>query len=266
MMAAKSFVFRFGDVEVRERELSVTKAAQTVAVEPKAFRVLLILLRNPGRLVTKDELLNAVWPNVTVGENSLARAVALLRKTLDDDTREPRYIATIPTAGYRFIHPVEAFQDACEEPTGVVPVQADPHPRHISGRKLLTFTLMAGAAGTLATWIWWFWSRPLAPPRITEYTQVTHDGRDKWLAGIDGNRLYFTQMSPRSVNQIGVNDVDQTARRIFRSALRLCSAGSAIKLCRFSIILEGKNIAIRTSLVFSIDSRGRSCLRIYAVS
>ena len=56
-MAAKSFVFRFADIEVREREFSLTKAGETLAVEPKAFRVLLILLRNPRKLVTKEELL-----------------------------------------------------------------------------------------------------------------------------------------------------------------------------------------------------------------
>lgn len=47
MMATKSFVFRFGDVEVREREFALVKAGEMLPVEPKAFRVLLILLRNP---------------------------------------------------------------------------------------------------------------------------------------------------------------------------------------------------------------------------
>jgi DNA-binding winged helix-turn-helix (wHTH) protein len=66
MMAAKSFVFRFADVEVREREFALVKAGETVAVEPKAFRVLLILLRNPGKLIPKQELLDAVWGDAAV--------------------------------------------------------------------------------------------------------------------------------------------------------------------------------------------------------
>ena len=56
-MAGKSFVFRFADVEVREREFSLTKAGERIAIEPKAFRILLILLRNPQKLFPKDELL-----------------------------------------------------------------------------------------------------------------------------------------------------------------------------------------------------------------
>ena len=52
-MASKFSVFRFGDVEVREREFSLLKSGATLPVEPKAFRVLLILLRNPGKLIAK---------------------------------------------------------------------------------------------------------------------------------------------------------------------------------------------------------------------
>ena len=61
MMGNKSFVFRFSDVEVREREFSLLKAGKVLTVEPKAFRVLLHLLRNPQKLISKEELLNSVW-------------------------------------------------------------------------------------------------------------------------------------------------------------------------------------------------------------
>lgn len=106
VMDRKPCVFRFEEYEVSERDLSVARAGKTLALEPKALRVLLYLVRNPGRLVTKDELLSAVWADTAVTENSLSRVVALLWKVLDDDIREPRFIATVPTAGYRFICPV----------------------------------------------------------------------------------------------------------------------------------------------------------------
>ena len=99
MIEHKCFVFTFADVEVREREFCIVKAREVLPVEPKAFRVLLFLIRNPHRLITKDELLNAVWNDVAVSENSLTRSIALLRRLLGDDTREPRYIATVPTVG-----------------------------------------------------------------------------------------------------------------------------------------------------------------------
>jgi Tol biopolymer transport system component/DNA-binding winged helix-turn-helix (wHTH) protein len=103
MTEHKSLVFRFDDVEVREREFLLIKAGEALPVEPKAFRVLLFLLRNPGRLVTKDEVLGAVWNDCAASDNSLTRSIATLRRLLNDDTHEPRYIATVPTVGYRFL-------------------------------------------------------------------------------------------------------------------------------------------------------------------
>lgn len=73
--------------------------------------MLIVLLRNPHRLITKDELLDAVWRDCAVSENSLTRSIALLRRLLGDDTHEPRYIATVPTVGYRFLCDVESAED-----------------------------------------------------------------------------------------------------------------------------------------------------------
>src|SRR5271163_3939004 len=111
MTEHKCFVFNFADVEVREREFSIVKAGELLPVEPKAFRVLLFLLRNPHRLIAKDELLDEVWNDCAVSDNSLTRSIALLRRLLGDDTREPRYIATVPTVGYRFLCDVKVAED-----------------------------------------------------------------------------------------------------------------------------------------------------------
>jgi DNA-binding winged helix-turn-helix (wHTH) protein/Tol biopolymer transport system component len=108
----KSFVFKFEDIEVREREFMLLKGGHAQAVEPKAFRVLLFLLRNPRRLVTKEEILNAVWSDSAVTDNSLTRSIATLRKLLGDDSREPRFIATVPTVGYRFLCNVVATEES----------------------------------------------------------------------------------------------------------------------------------------------------------
>jgi len=117
MTEHKYFVFRFEDVEVREREFTVWRAGEALQVEPRAFRVLLFLLRNPQKLISKDELLDAVWNDCAVSENSLTRSVALLRRILADDSREPRYIATVPTIGYRFLCDVQAIEEGDTAPT-----------------------------------------------------------------------------------------------------------------------------------------------------
>jgi eukaryotic-like serine/threonine-protein kinase len=118
MTEHKCFVFTFADVEVREREFSIVKGGELLPVEPKAFRVLLFLLRSPHRLIKKDELLDAVWSDCAVSDNSLTRSIALLRRLLGDDTHEPRYIATVPTVGYRFLCDVKVVEDGFAGPNG----------------------------------------------------------------------------------------------------------------------------------------------------
>jgi hypothetical protein len=61
------------------------------------------LLENPGRAVPKEDIMAVVWPDTFVSENSLTRAIAQIRKVLDDDPKAPRYIETIPTVGCRFV-------------------------------------------------------------------------------------------------------------------------------------------------------------------
>jgi Tol biopolymer transport system component/DNA-binding winged helix-turn-helix (wHTH) protein len=124
-MEHRGCVFRFADVEVHEREFSVIKAGEVLPLEPKAFKVLQFFVHNPGRAIPKDELLDAVWNDCEVTENSLTRSIALLRRQLGDDIREPRYIATIPTVGYRFLCDVQVTEDgfgplAKSDPNGSV--------------------------------------------------------------------------------------------------------------------------------------------------
>ena len=107
MTGDKCIVFKFADVEVREREFRLIKAGEVLPVEPKAFRVLLFLLRNPQKLIAKEELLNAVWGDTAVTESSLTRTIAQLRRLLGDEIRSPHYIETVATVGYRFLCPVE---------------------------------------------------------------------------------------------------------------------------------------------------------------
>src|ERR1700722_6906075 len=129
MTEHKCFVFTFADVEVREREFCIVKAGELLPVEPKAFRVLLFLLRSPHRLIPKDELLDAVWNDCAVSDNSLTRSIALLRRLLGDDTREPRYIATVPTVGYRFLCDVDAVDhSAPSNPETAGPAEYGPIP------------------------------------------------------------------------------------------------------------------------------------------
>lgn len=99
-------VFRFADVEVCETDFSVTRDGSRLTPEPKALRVLLYLLHHPGRVIRKNELLDAVWGDTAVTEDALVRTIVVLRRLLGDDPHEPRFIETVATVGYRFICPV----------------------------------------------------------------------------------------------------------------------------------------------------------------
>jgi DNA-binding winged helix-turn-helix (wHTH) protein len=79
------------------------RGTDQISLSPKAFSVLLYLAERQGRLVTKQELLDAVWPDIHVTEGVLKRAVLEIRKALDDDPEEPRFIQTLHRRGYRFL-------------------------------------------------------------------------------------------------------------------------------------------------------------------
>ncbi len=106
-MDDKSLIYQFDDVHVDLEKFEVVKAESRVRIEPKAFEVLVFLIENRGRLVEKKELLDAVWKDAFVTENAMTRIIAQLRKALGDDSKEAKYIETVPTRGYRFIAEVK---------------------------------------------------------------------------------------------------------------------------------------------------------------
>lgn len=117
-MDEKFQVFQFDDVRIEPAAFRVWKSGAAVALEPKAFEVLLFFIQNSGRVVTKRELLDAVWKDTFVSENALTREIALLRKALGEEARKAKYIETVPTRGYRFIaeiHHSVSRQTAHEE-------------------------------------------------------------------------------------------------------------------------------------------------------
>jgi DNA-binding winged helix-turn-helix (wHTH) protein/Tol biopolymer transport system component len=197
IMAGKSFVFRFDDVEVREREFTLVKAGKELTVEPKAFRALLVLLRNPQKLISKEELLNCMWGDAAVGDGSLTRSIWLLCRVLNDDINEPRYIATVATVGYRFICPVEVLERAvATNPENSIHGFVDKSiPATRPERRIRTFRLRWVVVGAVLAvglaCMTWYLRLPLPTLRVSTYTQITRDGRSESAVGTDGIRLYL---------------------------------------------------------------------------
>ena len=97
----------FGEFRLDETTGRLLKGDRPVALTPKAFAVLHYLVERPGRLITKIELLGALWPDVFVGDAVLKSTIREVRRALDDDAAAPRFIETAHRRGYRFIAPVE---------------------------------------------------------------------------------------------------------------------------------------------------------------
>ncbi|MGA3089587.1 MAG: winged helix-turn-helix domain-containing protein [Terriglobales bacterium] len=102
---------RIGDWCVDRSSGQVSRDGKTVRLEERSMRLLLCLAEHAGGVVSVEELLNQVWPEVTVTQDSVYQAVTTLRRVLGDDPKQPAYIATVPRLGYRMVARVSPWTD-----------------------------------------------------------------------------------------------------------------------------------------------------------
>lgn len=103
MNQQSSRIYEFGSFQLDLTERVLLRDGQALALTPKVFETLLALIENRGRTMTKDELMQRVWPGVYVEEANLTQNISVLRKTLGENSELPRFIATVPKRGYRFV-------------------------------------------------------------------------------------------------------------------------------------------------------------------
>jgi DNA-binding winged helix-turn-helix (wHTH) protein/TolB-like protein/Flp pilus assembly protein TadD len=111
-MSAGHGRYKFGPFIVERTAYRVLKDGEPLTVTPKLVDVLLHFVSRPSVLVTKEELLSALWPDVAVTDNALTQAISDLRQVLGDDASAPRFIQTVARRGYRFIAAVEPLAAA----------------------------------------------------------------------------------------------------------------------------------------------------------
>ena len=171
--------FQFGDFRVDPLDRTLRRDDVPIALNRRAFDVLLYLVQNPGRVVTKDELLKNVWADAFVDENNLTQSISTLRRALEDRAAAPRpdrpaettYIRTLPGRGYQFIVPVHVIEppaalvlDAPTQPamllqqrtitTRTVTEEHDHQRRPARSRLYLAALLILAAAGVGAYAAW----------------------------------------------------------------------------------------------------------------
>ena len=113
--------WEFGGFELIPEQRLLLGDGVPVPLTSKAFDTLLFLVENRDRVVTKDEILRVVWPDVIVEEGNLTQQIFLIRKALGESAQQPRYVVTIPGHGYRFIAPVNTGLPSARAYTVVTP-------------------------------------------------------------------------------------------------------------------------------------------------
>jgi len=130
---------RIGPWRVERSLNQLRRDAETVRLEPKVMDVLVYLAARPGQVIGRESLLEAVWPDVVVGDDALTHAIIKLRKALGDAAHEPAFIETIAKRGYRLIAPVSSGSAPPLAPAEPTPVDVPPR----VGRRALTLVSVA---------------------------------------------------------------------------------------------------------------------------
>ncbi len=100
-------MFEFREFALDPRTRTLKRRGETVALNRRAFDVLLYLVQHPGRILPRDELVKNVWPDTFVDDNSLAQSMSALRRALEEKPGDNNYILTVPGRGYQFVSEVK---------------------------------------------------------------------------------------------------------------------------------------------------------------
>ena len=134
--------YYFGPYLLNGRESLLLRDGSPVALTPKAFDTLVVLVRNSGHLVEKEDLMKEVWPETIVEESNLTQNIFTLRRILGEGDKEAKYIETVPRRGYRFVAPVKEVSES-------EPELLRPFKKHQRSGQGLEFSHQQGA-GVLA--------------------------------------------------------------------------------------------------------------------
>jgi DNA-binding winged helix-turn-helix (wHTH) protein/tetratricopeptide (TPR) repeat protein len=190
-------IFRFGAFVLDRSAYRLLEGQRPIELSPKAVDLLHLFVTRPGALVTKDDMLAALWPGIAVTDNALTQVVSELRQALGDQPAAPRFVQTVPRRGYRFI--ADVLHEDAGAPASPVPPAA---------------------------------SRPRAV-LVSEFANVTGDADVAWLAaGIaetltnDLRALHDVHIIDRAVLPAGGRDAAAAAAALRAAGVDLLVTGS----------------------------------------
>jgi DNA-binding winged helix-turn-helix (wHTH) protein/tetratricopeptide (TPR) repeat protein len=110
-------IYRFRDFELEPDERRLSGAGKPIALTPKVFDTLVLLVERAGHVVSKDELMRHLWPRGYVDESNLTKHIWLIRRALGEGDHDSRFIETVPKLGYRFVAPVATTEPLTDDAT-----------------------------------------------------------------------------------------------------------------------------------------------------
>jgi TolB-like protein/DNA-binding winged helix-turn-helix (wHTH) protein/cytochrome c-type biogenesis protein CcmH/NrfG len=224
---AAGYLYRFGQFALDSRKRTLARADSPVSLTPKAFDVLLFLLQNPNRLVTKEELLQAVWGDTFVEEGNLTQYISHLRKALGEHSEDARLIVTIARKGYQFTGDV-AVAEAADTPKQIAVQAPVTESSRAYTRPALEFQTKGATPKTSKHWqkaaivsalvlillvvgyMSWRHFRPIGPPgsekimlAVLPFANLTGDPNKEYLA--DGlTEEMISQLARLNPERLGV--------------------------------------------------------------
>jgi TolB-like protein/DNA-binding winged helix-turn-helix (wHTH) protein/Tfp pilus assembly protein PilF len=208
-------LYRFGEFTLDTQSRLLKRAGAAAPLTPKAFDTLLLLVQNAGRIVTRDELMSAVWPDSFVDESNLTQTIFMVRKALDE-TSDRRYILTVQGQGYRFLFPVTESATETQEREGpVAPADAENlpatppplPPRSARGWKPRVLVSAAAAFVLILLSVVWLWhSRRGAaePPAVITLAVLPFEN----FTGDPGQDYFSDGLTEEMISQLGNLDPD----------------------------------------------------------
>ena len=206
-------VHEFGSFRLDPSERLLLRADQPVPLTPKAFDLLVYLVDHAGRLVGKQELMDALWPSTCVEETNLTFTMSVLRKALGDSQNGEQFIQTVPTRGYRFVAPVTHVNNP---PVGDITEAPSPRvwwrARFVAilgvllGMIALVVAVLSYRHGRVAIPAPVRFTIPLPDATLATYAQplpqISPDGKRVALIVASGSRIWLKDIGEQKVQPI----------------------------------------------------------------
>jgi DNA-binding winged helix-turn-helix (wHTH) protein/tetratricopeptide (TPR) repeat protein len=258
--------YRFGPFLLNPAERLLLRDGAPVPLTHRLFETLLTFARTPGRVLTKDELMEAVWPGRYMEEASLKQAIFSLRKVLSDSGDDARYIVTAPGRGYSFAAPVQKVSrttDAARSPLfAQVPSASVAEPSRWRGSALryaAPFMAVAVVAACIASYLWnQRVPQTASEPNVLVLADFQNLTNDPALGTVLGKVLQIDLAQSPFLSLVSPLQVNKTLQLMERPASATLTPQLAQEVCarmQATAVLSGAVASIGSGFVVTLEAR-----------